>query len=64
MTGNLLKTPIEVPYPIACEYTSGENGALFWLFRVLGMASDSAGEISPQSSEPRKTLLFKSHRLL
>lgn len=52
------------PYPIACEGTSGENGAHLLLFRVLGMASLTAEEISLQSNEPKETLLFNDYRLL
>ena len=55
---------MEAPYPIACECIDGENGTHFLLFRVLGMASLTAGEISPQSNEPKKTLLFNDYRLL
>lgn len=55
---------METPYPKACECTGRENGAHFLLFRVLGMASLMAGEISLQSNEPKKTLLFNDYRLL
>lgn len=58
------KPSIEAPHPIAYEHTSGENWAHLSLLRVLGMPSVTAGEISPQSNEPKKTLLFNYYRLL